>query len=55
MSDTKPFITENITLKGLECWIKREYEHLGCVALCLIEGQTEHAYSYAKTLERLER
>ena len=45
---------ENVTLDGLQCWLKYEYEHLGWSALCLAKGHFETAYAYYMSLNRLK-
>ena len=48
-------IMENVTLDGLEHWLKHQYEHLGWVALTLESGHPEKAYAFANSLDRLEK
>ena len=45
---------ESVTLKGLECWLKHKYEHLGWTALAVEKGYVDKGYSYYKSLVRLK-
>lgn len=46
---------ENVTLDGLQHWLKHEYQHLGWMALALSMNHPEKPYAYYMSLNRLEK
>lgn len=54
-NDFNPETMESVTLNGLECWLKYEYEKLACTAFATSKGCVEKGYSYAIALRRLKK
>ena len=48
-------VQEEVTLEGLEHWLKHQYEHLGWMALSVANSHPEKAYAYAMSLDRLDK